>query len=385
MFWNFTYNNEKYVSWGSPRSLSEDQITDLSADFSVPVYNGAMISPEESIGFFMQGDATLGLGDSIWLITFMRQIYRIKARRRAKFLFYSGDSILNFYSLFTPSSWMLKREYCTREEFDQITYKLPALYYWHEQDQSKNRSDKSWVDNRSLLQRLYSWTGLEYEGLPDWGEFTKDEILYPSDGFWNHFGLNPKDKYVFFQWHSSGHSKNLSPAANVKLIKHIIKKYGYKVYVVGRLNSLDSLNSIPGCVSLSGKTEGRVLSLFSLAFNSEFIVCPDSAGVHLGEAYRVPTVCIMSTLPPSYIASKYKIPAFMYGSGKCGYKPCGVVHELPRHKCPEGTGDYCQVVTDVDLDLFDRCVETTMKNRIKYGSCESENFYAAMNTPIVLG
>jgi len=382
MYWSFDYKDKRYYSWGSPRiEPYKSESFNIRERYDVKVYSGSEIKSNESVVWCMQSDSSLGLGDTIWLINYMRDIYRIKARRRCNFKIVSGKWVHNFYRNFLPKSFEMVNEFIAEEDFLKIEHKLPSLYYWHDID----NSDKSWLDNRSILQRLYAWSGMEYDGLTDWGEFTNEEILYPSDTFWINLNLDKKDKYVYFQWHSSGHSKNLPPKTNIKLIKHIIKTYGYKVYVIGRLKCLDVLNTIPGVVNLSGKTESRAESLFSLAFNSEFIVCPDSAGIHLGEAYKIPTVGIMSTLPPSYIASKYKIPSFMYGSGHCPFKPCGMVHELPKKtKCPPGTGDYCKVLDDVDLGLFDRCIEKTFDNRKRYRSKDSEDFYKALNPPISL-
>jgi len=348
----------------------------LNPDYSVPIYSGQPIGRDESVLFMMQGDATLGMGDTIWLISFMRDIYRIKGRRRRCFGFASSKEIQDFYVHFLPKSFELLPEFIEKSVFDSFTYKLPAMYYWKEE----HVADKSWVDNKSILQRLYDWTGMIYGGLPDFGEFTDQNVLYPKDDFYKRLGIDKKDKYVFLQWHSSGYAKNLPPSSNIKIINHIIKKYGLKVYVIGRLDSLKALEKIPGVVNLSNKTLG--LDVFSLAFNSEFIVCPDSAGIHLGEAYRVPAVGILATLPPSYIASKYKIPSFMMGSGQCRHKPCGVVHYLPKERCPPQTKDYCHVLTEIDLNLFDKCVTKTFENRAEYKSKKPSNFYGALNEAI---
>lgn len=382
MYWSWTHKDKSYISWGEPRRIEKSLVSNLKPRYDIQVYNGVPIKSDESILFAMQGSSDLGLGDSIWLMSFMRDIYSLKCRRRARFLFFSSPWILKFYSNFLPSSFEMREEYVTEQEFFSITHHLPAMYYWHD---VKDNADRSWVDNRSLVERLYNWTGMEYNGLPDWGDFTNEEILYPANKFWTDLNLNKKDKYIYFQWHSSGHTKNLPPKSNIKLIKHLIQKYGYKVYVVGRLKCLDMLNNIPGVVNLSGKTEGSAEALFSLAFNSEFIVSPDSAGVHLAEAYKIPAVCIMSTLPPVYICSKYKIPTFMYGSGHCPYCPCGIVHHLPKEtKCPKDTGDYCRVMEDIDLNLFDRCLEQSFKNRREYRRKDPVAFYEAQKQPISL-
>ena len=382
MYWTFEYNGKRYASWGAPRiEPYRTFATSIKERYDIKVYNGEQIQPNESACWLMQSSNDLGLGDSIWLINYLRDVYRIKGRRRCNFKIVSGDWVHKFYSNFLPKSFEMVQEFITEDEFMAIEHKLPSMYYWHDTDDA----DRSWLDNRSIVQRLYAWSGIEYNGLADWGEFTNQEILYPKNEFWTDLGLNKKDKYVYFQWHSSGHAKNLPPQSNIKLIKHIIKQYGYKVYVVGRLKCLDSLNSIHGVVNLSGKTEGHAEALFTLAFNSEFIVSPDSAGVHLSEAYKIPSVCIMGTLPPSYIASKYKIPAFMYGSGACPYRPCGIVHHLPKAtKCPPGTKDYCRVFDDVNLTLFDRCVQKSFDNRARYRSSPNENFYEALVPPISL-
>jgi len=378
MFWTFDYQGKKYVAWGQPRSLPKDAVTNLEPDYSVKVYQGEEIKPEDSVFFSMQGDATLGMGDSIWLISYIRDIYRIKGQRRCKLDVSTSEPIAKFYANFLPKSINFTPEYITKKQFDAYTHKLPAMYYWKETD----GSDRSWLDNQSILQRLYGLVGIEYDGLPDFGEFTDEEILYPPQSYYARLGINPKDKYVFFQWHSSGVPKNLPPKSNIKLLKHITETYGYKVYVIGRLDGLDRIEEVLGIKNLCNKTTAE--DVFSLAFNSEFIVCPDSAGVHLSEAYRIPGVAVMATLPPTYIASKYKIPAFMFGSGFCSHKPCGYATELPLHKCPTGTKNYCAVLQDIDLAMFDKCVAKSYDNRNKYRQVKSIDFYQSQNLPITM-
>ena len=382
MFWSFAYQGKRYITWGNPRTLPGISVTGLKARDDIQIYNGAHIQPNETAIWCNQCDYSLGVGDTMWLINYLRDVWRVKGRRRCGFKVVSGEPALRFYKKFLPKPFEMIQEHITEKEFMEAEHKLPTMYYWHD---PVDNADRSWIDNRSIIRRVYAWSGMEYEGLADWGEFTNEEILYPPDSFWTDLGLDKNDKYVFFQWHTSVRSKNLPLRTNLKLIKHIVKQYGYKVYIIGHWKSLDALNDIDGVVNLAGKTSGSLESLFTLAFNSEFIVSPDSAGVHLGEAYKIPSVCLVSVLPPGYICHKYKIPAFMTGSVHCPYRPCGMIHSFPKAiKCPPGTGDHCKVFDDVNLDLFDSCVAKSFDNRTRYRSCPSEDFYQAQKQPISL-
>lgn len=378
MFWTFDYQGKEYISWGQPRSLPKEEVSNIKSRFDLSVYQGEEIKRGESVLYSMQGDATLGMGDSIWLMTYLREIYNIKGRRRCQLDVATSESIAKFYSNFLPNAFNFIDEYVLKEDFDKYDHVLPAMYYWKDKDEA----DRSWNDNKSILERLYNLVGVEYCGLPDWSDFTPHEILNPPDDYYEKLGIKKEDRYVFFQWHSSGIPKNLPPKSNIKLLQHITKKYGLKCYVIGRLTVLDDLEKIPGVINLSNKTTAE--DVFSLAANAEFIVCPDSAGVHLSEAYRVPGVAIMSTLPPVYIAHKYEIPAFMFGSGFCPFRPCGVVTHLPlKDKCPPGTKNYCAVLEDIDLEVFDNCLTKSFSNRENYRKTDTINFYQSMSLPIV--
>jgi len=379
MFWTFMHQGTVKTSWGRPRSIPANEVSDLKPNYDVKVYQGEEIKAGEDIFFSMQGDATLGFGDSIWLISFLRDILTIKVPRRSSLHLATGVDIGNFYKHFLPSSVVWTEEYISKEEFDGFKHVLPAMYYWREID----GGDRSWVDNKSILERLYNLTGVEFRGLPLFEHFTPDAILYPEDAFYQRLRINKGEPYCFFQWHTSGPPKNIPPEQNIELLRHITQNYGLKCYVIGRLRSLDRLEEIEGVRNLNNITLAE--DLISLARNADLIVSPDSAGVHLGEAYRVPTVGIMSSLPPSYIASKYQIPAFMYGSGFCPFRPCGYVIELPKDKCPkESPKHYCNVLTKIDLNLFDKCVEKTRNNRRIWRSSPGQDFYESENQPLVM-
>ena len=376
MFHSFDINGKTCVGWGIPRAIENIDCNKKKIDCKL--YSGEKINPNEKVLFTINGSSALGVGDSIWIMQYLRDIYKTKSNSRADMRFVCSDWINEFYAKFLPRSFNFKREYLLLGDLENMQHLLPAIYYWKGPD----GADRGYVQNKSLIERLYNWTGMVYNGLGDWVDYTPDEILYPSkDSIIG--SKNLPIKYCLFQWHSSGTCKNPTPEVNIRLIKHITTRHELPVIVVGRLTCLDSLQDIPNVINLSGKLEKNADALFSLAFGADLIVTPDSASLHLGEAYKVPTVGLMSTLPPQYIASKYQIPAFMFGGGYCPSMPCGVVHALPKAtKCPAGTGDYCQVWNSIDLEWFDLCVIKTRENRANWRSVKAEDFNVAIRAPI---
>ena len=108
MYWTFSYDGKSYVSWGSPRlEPYKSQATNIKERYDINIYHGDMIGPNETACWLMQGDATLGLGDSIWLINYLRDVYRIKGRRRCNFKIISDGWVHDFYKNFIPKSFEL--------------------------------------------------------------------------------------------------------------------------------------------------------------------------------------------------------------------------------------------------------------------------------------
>lgn len=378
MFYKCTTKNNVYISWGRPPSFNNENGIQYEPLFSVNICNKQYVKSNESVLSIINGNPNLGVGDSIWLINFLRDFYFIKGHGRCKMHLYISEPYKDFFKSLLPKTFSITpKEYIDINEFNSIDHKLPSLYYWPD----KNKCDKTWLANCSILERMYKWTNMQYKGIQNFSDFTPEEILYPNDSFYSRLDINKKDKYIFFQWRSSGKPKNLPIKTNIKILHHLSKKYGIKVYIIGIDEGINSIEKIPGVINLSTKTSR--LDMISLAFNSEFIVCPDSAGLHLGEAYRKPSVGILSTLPPNYIAKTYKMPTFIFGSGECEYKPCGAFSKLPSF-CPNIKNQYCKVLEDIDLKLLDKAIEKTFENRLNYRYIDGEYFYNALNEPISL-
>ena len=49
------------------------------------------------------------------------------------------------------------------------------------------------------------------------------------------------------------------------------------------------------------------------------------------------------------------------------------------------TGNYCNVLTDINLKLLDDCIVKSFENRANYRKCKPMNFYKVMELPISLG
>lgn len=380
MFWSFKLNNERYATWGEPRNTSG--AADAMPRFDILVNNGEHIYPDDKSIVLMQGDSTFGVGDSIWLMSFLRLIWQQRHNKQGELYFCSSNKYLSLFKNFLPKEIKLIKEYMTWDDFVQFDHFFPSIYYWKN---VSDNSDKSWLDNQSLLERLCTWVGIKYDGLEDWNQFTPEHILHPSDEFFLNLGITPGEKYIMIQWHSSGYPKNIPPHTMFKIINHLKERFNYKIVIVGTNPELNKIK-MDGVVVTVGKTE--IIDLFSIAANASLIICPDSAAVHLAELYKIPCVCIMSTLPPVYIASKYRIPTFIFGSGHCPYSPCGYVHELPLDRCPKGTKDFCAVMNDIRLSLFDTCLDKTILNAKVWNDPNYKgtpvHFYDAVYQPISL-
>ena len=350
MYHSFLLNTKTYVEWGKP---GNKEATDLK-HLTVEMYNGS--DRPEDVVCLMPGNSACGLGDSIWMISYLRDFFHLKMHYKGSLEFCSSKAIINFYRQFLPIQIKLYESPMELTTFQNFKTKIPSMFYWTEGD----GADRSWVDGESIISRLYKSVNMQYPGLPNWFDFTPEHILDPDNNFYENLNLKKDEPYILYQWHSSGPTKNLTPATSIKVIRHLAKKQ--KVYVVGRLKNLDCLNEIPNVTNLSGKTEGHAEHLFTLASKAELIVCPDSGLLHLGEAYKIPCVCLLSVLPPSFIAKNYKIPAFLYGSGFCSHKPCGFLRQVPTPYCPPTQG-YCRVFDDINLQELDKKIDETLKNR----------------------
>lgn len=372
MYWSCIFNGTKYYSWGQPQLPNASSI---QPEY-IPVYCGEKVNSNDKAILLHNGNSKFGLGDFIWLTSFLREWNLLKGRNKCPITFGSSEIIVKLIRNFLPPIVQYTKALVQEDVFQQHNHKLASLYYWPDRD----GSDKSWIRNRSIVSRSFAWAGMQYEGLPDWRIFSPNQIIYPDQDFYNKLQIDENENYVFFQWHSSGKAKNLPNQINIKLLQLLAQLDYDKIYVIGMYDNLDQLERINKVINLSGKTS--CLDVFTLAANASLIISPDSGGIHLGEAFRVPAVGITATLPPNYIAYKYKVPAFITGSGFCPYKPCGHVHDLPHGKCPNPSLDYCQVLENIDQKSFLLAIQKTRDNVNNLKSCPAEKFYNALHEPM---
>lgn len=382
MFWSFKREGKEYVSWGQPRNV--DNFYDYMPRFDALVHYKEKIYPNDRCVSIMQGDGSFGVGDSIWLIQYYRLIYKHLLHTDSSFTFVSSKKYIELFGYFLPKQFKFYEEYMLWDEFIEYDHLFPTLYYWKN---LADGSDKSWTDNQSILQRMCTWSGIPYDGLEDWRDFSPQSVLYPNSQYFDYFGIDRDRPYILIQWHSSGQPKNIAPKVIFDIIDHLQKRFkNHQIVIIGTYDSLKLIRKKDVIVTV-GKTS--ILDLFSLAANAKLIVCPDSAAMHLAEAYKVPCVCIMSVLPPIAVASKYRIPAFMFGRGYCPYAPCGFVHHLPKEThCPKEVKNYCALMSSINFHLFDECIDKTIINAANWNNSEykpeSVNFYDGINRPISL-
>jgi len=79
MLWSFNYKNQTYVSWGKPSRFDATDLSDCNPMPDYQLYKGE--TPADNLIWLGQGISALGVGDCIWLMTYLRDIWRIKMRR----------------------------------------------------------------------------------------------------------------------------------------------------------------------------------------------------------------------------------------------------------------------------------------------------------------
>ncbi len=355
MFHSFLSDGEKFYSWGQPLGASLRHVQKLRPEPDVPFYAGETIKPDDSV-LLLTGTFKVALGDSIWLISFVRDWYRWRAQRRGQVRVGVSEISQPLYRAFLPQAIELCLQNVPEKEFLATTYKLPGLQF----PLDRGGGIKSWAMNRSMVSWLYQSCGMVFDGLPDWGEFAPPAVLDPPKAFFRRIGV-PSEPFIFFQANSTSRTRTLSPASRLKLMQHLLAHYGRPVYLVDTEEHNAELAKLPGVRTFFGKLSA--LDVFTLGAQAELIVSPDTLGIHLGEAFRRPAVGILGPTPPQHMAWGYRVPAFIYGSGFCANRPCGHTSFLPRKtKCPTRDLEFCAVTEDIDLALFDRAVERTREN-----------------------
>jgi hypothetical protein len=355
MFHSFLCDGKKFYSWGQPLGASIRHVRQLRPEPDVTFYSGEVVRATDSI-LLLTGTFRLALGDSIWMISFARDWYRWRAQRRGHMRVGVAEASQALYRTFLPEAVELCLQNVPEKEFLATTYKLPGLQF----PLDSGGGIKSWAMNRSMVSWMYQSCGMVFDGLPDWGEFAPPAVLNPLKSFFQRIGA-PVEPFTFLQGNSSSRTRTLSPALRLKLARHLLAQYGRPVYLVDTEGNNSELAKLPGVRTFFGKLSA--LDVFTLAAQADLIVSPDTLGIHLGEAFRRPSVGILGPTPPQHMAWGYRVPAFIFGSGACQNRPCGHTTFLPRKtKCPTRDLEFCAVTEDVDLALFDRAVERTQEN-----------------------
>jgi len=355
MFYSFLSGNDKFYCWGMPMGISQSHARQLRAEPEVPFYQGEPVQPEDSI-LLLTGGYHVALGDSIWLISFARDWHRWRAQRRGRMRVGVAESSQPLYRAFLPAAIKVCLQNIPEKEFLTVTHKLPGLQFPLE----PGGGIKSWALNRSMVSWLYQCCGMIFNGLPDWGEFAPPAILDPPKSFFRRLGT-PNERFILFQGNSTSRTRTLSPALRMKLIQHLLAQHGLPVYIVDTEAHHHEVAKLSGVRTFFGKLS--TLAVFALGARADLIVSPDTLGIHLGEAFRRPTVGILGPTPPQHMAWGYRVPAFVFGSGFCQNKPCGHTSFLPRKtKCPTRDLEFCAVTENIDLAVFDRAVARTREN-----------------------
>ena len=75
MYHQFDIDGKTCAGWGVPRSIEQTNCNAKKIDRKI--YDGDKINPGEKVLFTINGSSSLGVGDSIWTMQYLRDIYKL--------------------------------------------------------------------------------------------------------------------------------------------------------------------------------------------------------------------------------------------------------------------------------------------------------------------
>jgi heptosyltransferase-2 len=141
-------------------------------------------------------------------------------------------------------------------------------------------------------------------------------------------------KYVALAPGSSWHTKMWNPA-HFREIGLRLEESGLKVVVIGAPNEFEISERVcAGTKFINLVNRVQIKEMVGIVKNASLVVCNDSFPLHLGSAFKVPTLAVFCSTVPEFGFGPWRNKSVVLGATGLSCRPCG----RHGHKvCPTGT------------------------------------------------
>lgn len=195
-----------------------------------------------------------------------------------------------------------------------------------------------------------SYSSGDQVAVPEWASMSlrphfdsKKEVLIDLK---KQFSIDPR-KYAIFAPGIERETKKWLPDG-FRIVMEQIAKKGFQVLILGTFSEkefCDKLASeIPNAMSLAGKVS--LYQMTHLMTDAEFVLCNDSAAMHLASIADTPTISLFGPTTAQKGFGPWQNRALVVEKGELACRPC---KRLDHRACPLGTHDCMKLITPEEV------------------------------------
>ena len=128
MYHTYFYKDKHHVVWSYPFWLPNQYFATVK-EKKVKLYDGSPVKRGDKVLQLAAPDDGMAVGDSIWLISFLRDWYRTRGQRNCQMHVGIPPSSEALFKTFLPKNFKIVPYVVDETFFDKMDYILPALVF----------------------------------------------------------------------------------------------------------------------------------------------------------------------------------------------------------------------------------------------------------------